>query len=92
MTDEQRFRLAAVESPAGGGEAPMAAAAAHAPAASVDPHTAVLVEGGSDQVALEVLAARRGRALAAAGSAVVPIGGARNLRRFLERLGPWLGP
>ena len=50
--------------------------------------TVVLVEGISDQVALEAIAARRGRALAAEGVAVVPMGGARNIRRFLELLGP----
>jgi hypothetical protein len=54
----------------------------------VDPRTVVLVEGISDQVALEVLAERRGRDLAAEGIAVVPMGGARNLRRFLELFGP----
>jgi hypothetical protein len=54
----------------------------------VDPRTVVLVEGSSDQVALEALAARRGRDLAAAGIAVVPMGGARNIRHFLERFGP----
>jgi hypothetical protein len=88
MNDKQRFQLAAVELLAGGGEAPLAAAAAHALAASVDPQTVVLVEGISDQVALEALAARRGRDLAAAGIAVVPMGGARNIRRFLELFGP----
>jgi len=48
----------------------------------------VLVEGISDQVAFEALAARRGRDLAAEGAAVVPMGGARNIRRFLELFGP----
>jgi hypothetical protein len=48
----------------------------------------VLVEGSSDQVALEALAARRGRDLGAEGIAVVAMGGARNIRRFLERFGP----
>jgi hypothetical protein len=48
----------------------------------------VLVEGISDQVALQALAARRGRDLAAEGIAVVPMGGARNIRRFLELFGP----
>jgi hypothetical protein len=57
-------------------------------AASVDPRAVVLVEGTSDQVALQALAERRGRDLAAAGIAVVPMGGARNIRRFLERFGP----
>jgi hypothetical protein len=72
VNDKQRFQLATVESLAGG----------------VDPQTVVLVEGSSDQVALQALAARRGRDLAAAGIAVVPMGGARNIRRFLERFGP----
>jgi hypothetical protein len=74
VTDKQRFQLAA--------------AATRALAPSVDPQAVVLVEGTSDQVALEALAARRGRELAAAGIAVVPMGGARNIRRFLERFGP----
>ena len=42
----------------------------------------------SDRVALEALAARRGRDLAAEGVAVVAMGGARNIRRFLELFGP----
>jgi hypothetical protein len=88
VNDKQRFQLAAAELLAGGGEAPLAAAAAHALAAGVDPQTVVLVEGISDQVALEALAARRGRDLAAEGIVVVPMGGAMNIRRFLELLGP----
>jgi hypothetical protein len=87
VNDKQRFQLAAAELLAGGGEAPLAAAAAHALAAGVDPQTVVLVEGISDQVALEALAARRGRDLAAEGIVVVPMGGAMNIRRFLELLG-----
>ena len=54
----------------------------------VDPHTVVLVEGVSDQVALQALAARRGRDLAAEGIAEVPMGGASNIRGFLELFGP----
>ena len=50
--------------------------------------TVVLVEGASDQAALQALAARRGRDLAAEGVAVVPMGGARSIGRFLERFGP----
>jgi hypothetical protein len=48
----------------------------------------VLVEGISDQVAVEALAARRGRNLEAEGVSVVPIGGAQSIGRFLERFGP----
>jgi hypothetical protein len=49
---------------------------------------AILVEGWSDQAALEALARRRGRDLAAEGILVVPIGGATNLQRFVQALGP----
>jgi hypothetical protein len=55
---------------------------------SPDPRTVVLVEGASDQVAVQAMAARRGRDLAAEGVLVVPMGGARNIRRFLEQFGP----
>jgi hypothetical protein len=48
----------------------------------------VLVEGASDQAAVETLAARRGRDLAAEGVAVVPMGGATNMRTFAQRFGP----
>jgi hypothetical protein len=88
VNDKQRFQLAAVESLAGGGDARLVAAVAHALAPSVDPQTVVLVEGISDQVALQALAERRGRDLATQGIAVVPMGGARNLRHFLELFGP----
>jgi len=47
----------------------------------------VLVEGASDRVALETLARRRGRDLAAEGVAVVAIGGAQAIGRALERFG-----
>jgi hypothetical protein len=49
---------------------------------------AILVEGWSDQAALEALARRRGRDLLAEGVAIVPIGGATNVHRFLRALGP----
>ena len=48
----------------------------------------VLVEGVSDQLAVEALAERRGRDLSAEGISVVPIGGAKNVGSFLERFGP----
>jgi hypothetical protein len=48
----------------------------------------VLVEGVSDQVALETLAERRGVNLAADGLRVVSIGGAQAIGRFLNRFGP----
>ena len=45
----------------------------------------VLVEGVSDQIALETLAARRGRDLGAERVVVLPIGGAHAARRYLTR-------
>jgi hypothetical protein len=48
----------------------------------------VLVEGISDQVAVQTLAARLGRNLASEGIAVEPMGGAHRIASFLERLGP----
>lgn len=48
----------------------------------------MLVEGVSDRRAVEALAARRGRDLAAESVAVVPIGGAHAIASALERFGP----
>ena len=56
------------------------------PPSRVAPGAVVLVEGVSDRLAVEALAARRGRDLAAEAVAVVPIGGAGNIRRFLGPL------
>jgi hypothetical protein len=50
--------------------------------------TVVLVEGVSDQLAVEALAERRGRNLADEGVVVMPMGGATNIRTFLQRFGP----
>jgi len=52
------------------------------------PRAVVLVEGISDQCALEALAERRGRNLDAEGISVVPIGGAQSIGRFLDLFGP----
>jgi len=46
--------------------------------------TVVIVEGRSDQVALETLAARQGRDLRVAGVSIAPIGGAQAIARFLR--------
>jgi len=48
----------------------------------------VLVEGISDQRAVEALAERRGRNLDAEDISVVPIGGAQSIGRFLNLFGP----
>jgi OLD-like protein len=52
-----------------------------------DSRAIVLVEGISDQIALETLAVRRGRNLDGEGISVVPIGGAQAIGRFLTRFG-----
>ena len=56
--------------------------------AAVTARAVILVEGISDQLALEALAERRGRDLDAEGISVVPIGGSKNIGRFLELFGP----
>ena len=48
----------------------------------------ILVEGVSDQSAIEALAARRGRNLGREGVFVVPMGGATNIGSFLDLFGP----
>lgn len=48
----------------------------------------VLVEGESDRIAVEALAARRGRDLASEGVSVVAVGGAHALERVLR---DWAG-
>jgi hypothetical protein len=48
----------------------------------------VLVEGVSDRLALDTLAVRRGRDLAAEGVSVLAIGGAQAIGRYLRQLGP----
>ena len=48
----------------------------------------VLVEGISDQIALETLAVRLERDLGAEGVVIVPIGGAHAAARYLARFGP----
>ncbi|HKU35146.1 MAG TPA: TOPRIM nucleotidyl transferase/hydrolase domain-containing protein [Paenarthrobacter sp.] len=50
--------------------------------------TTVFVEGESDKVAVEVLAARLGHDLVAEGVTVVPMGGATSIIHFLDRYGP----
>jgi hypothetical protein len=50
--------------------------------------TVIFVEGRSDRVALETLAARRGRDLAAEGLEIVPIGGAQAIHNACAALPP----
>jgi hypothetical protein len=72
-----------VHGPAAATEATVRALAKVAAAEGV-----VLVEGISDQIAVETLAARRGRDLAAERVAILPIGGAHAFARYLTRFGP----
>jgi hypothetical protein len=53
-----------------------------------DVRAVVLVEGTSDHAALDVLAARRGFDPASLGVAIVAIGGATNIARYLALYGP----
>src|SRR5947209_18240450 len=57
-------------------------------AAGVDTRAVVLVEGISDRIAVETLAARLGRNLEGEGVSVVAIGGAHAIGRFLMQFGP----
>lgn len=79
--------LAAVTEAAGGSSAALLAAAARAGQAPRS-CTVVLVEGMSDQAAVQTLAARRGRDLPGEGVFVVPMGGATNIAHFLGLFGP----
>ena len=63
-------------------------AARRALAGGEGPRAVVLVEGLSDQCAVEALAERRGRDLRAERVSVVPIGGAQAIGQFLNLFGP----
>ncbi|MFB7259142.1 TOPRIM nucleotidyl transferase/hydrolase domain-containing protein [Streptomyces nojiriensis] len=83
MADMRAFREAVDGWTSGGsGEA------ASELAARLDVRTAVLLEGPSDHAAVEALAARRGRDLAAEGVCVLPMGGAMSVARYTGLLGP----
>jgi hypothetical protein len=77
--ERRSLRSAGVDGSGGAGSAPVA---------GVEQRAVVLVEGASDQAALEVLAGRRGRALAADGVLIVAMGGATNVGKHLQRYGP----
>ena len=88
MDDESLSRLVAVTGPAGSSNAALAAAVASVRNAAAGSCAVILVEGVSDQAALESLAARRGRNLRQEGVFVVPMGGATNIGHFLDLFGP----
>ncbi|GGR88129.1 hypothetical protein Snoj_64890 [Streptomyces nojiriensis] len=83
MADMRAFREA-VDGWASGGSGE----AASELAARLDVRTAVLLEGPSDHAAVEALAARRGRDLAAEGVCILPMGGAMSVARYTGLLGP----
>ena len=68
----------------------LAAVTAAAARARSDPGSCavVLVEGMSDQAAVQTLAERSGRDLNAEGVFVVPMGGATNVGHFVDLFGP----
>lgn len=70
------------------GPAASTQATARALAKADNARTIVLVEGISDQIALETLALCRGRDLEAEHVVVLPIGGAHAITRYLTRFGP----
>ncbi|MCU1581288.1 MAG: hypothetical protein JWO01_676 [Microbacteriaceae bacterium] len=79
-----QFRSAVADWAVAGPGAADAAAIARRIAPAV--HTVVLVEGESDRVAVEALAAAR--ELDLDGVAVIPMGGATSVQKFVEFLGP----
>jgi hypothetical protein len=88
VNDKRRFHPPAVAPADGGGGNPLVGAAAHALATGADSRAVVLVEGLSDLVALEALAERHGRNLSAEDISILPMGGATNIRSFLDLFGP----
>ncbi len=89
MDPEQRRRLAvaSLRGYAHGPDAPTEATA-RALAAARAAQSVVLVEGISDQIALETLAGRVGQDLVGEGIVIVPIGGASEIARYLAMFGP----
>jgi hypothetical protein len=70
------------------GPAAATEATARALAGVAAAETVVLVEGVSDQIAVETLASRHGRHLGAERVAILPIGGAHAMTRYLTQFGP----
>ncbi|WP_435610213.1 TOPRIM nucleotidyl transferase/hydrolase domain-containing protein [Streptomyces sp. C10-9-1] len=83
MADMDAFRDAVTGWASGGPDGP-----ARDLAERLGVRTAVLLEGRSDLAAVEALAARHGRSLAAEGVCTVPMGGAMNAARYAGLLGP----
>ncbi|MEV7069061.1 TOPRIM nucleotidyl transferase/hydrolase domain-containing protein [Streptomyces collinus] len=83
MADMQAFQDAVTSWATGGPDGPARDLAEH-----LGVRTVVLLEGLSDVAAVEALAARRGRDLAAEKVCVVPMGGAMSVGRYARLLGP----
>ncbi|WP_128979196.1 TOPRIM nucleotidyl transferase/hydrolase domain-containing protein [Streptomyces roseicoloratus] len=83
MSDMEAFRRAVTAWAAGGPGEPARELAERLPV-----RTVVLLEGLSDVAAVDALAARRGRDLAAEGVCVLSMNGAMNVARFARLLGP----
>ncbi|MFF1876407.1 TOPRIM nucleotidyl transferase/hydrolase domain-containing protein [Leifsonia sp. NPDC058230] len=82
-----RFERAARSWLNGGAAATAAAAEARGLTEAGVVTTAVLVEGDSDRAALQALAESNGRDLGDERVAVLPMGGAMSIRRYVEALG-----
>lgn len=89
MDGEKRRQLAreVLDGYVSGPDAPVEATAA-ALVRAESAESVLLVEGISDQIALEALAGRLGRDLEAERIAIVPIGGAQAISRYLGHFGP----
>jgi hypothetical protein len=87
LRDAARRRELSVPGYASGTDAPLRATAAALERAG-DARSIVLVEGISDQIAVETLASLQARDLTKDGVVVVPIGGAQSISKFLARFGP----
>jgi hypothetical protein len=72
----------------GGDGAILAEEMQRAEAAGAAAQSVILVEGASDQRAINALAARHERDLEREGVVIIPIAGATNIGRFLDVLGP----
>ena len=81
--DSERLLAGYVSGPRAATDATAAALPRAAAARAV-----VLVEGISDQIAVETLALRQRRDLAAEGIVVLPVGGAHGVTRYLRLFGP----
>ncbi|MFI8965762.1 TOPRIM nucleotidyl transferase/hydrolase domain-containing protein [Streptomyces sp. NPDC053493] len=89
MADMRSFREAVIGwAAAGPDDAERPREAARELAGRLSVQAVVLLEGPSDVAAVDALAVRRGRDLAAEGVCVLPIGGAMAVGRFARLLGP----